>query len=654
MSTDIASWLAAKGMRPLAATAAPVVVAPAPSPAVHLPATVRRSPQAPQRQQRRPSDILPLSLSMPIPSTTVLAFVPIVVSPVEVREHGIWAALAAPSLRVEAVAVACAEAGVVTSGLWLRPSSPFVPPSDLGSLAHWTGTDCPEPVARLLAAGAPVIASPLAVAQQVLNGLDWGWPTRWLDVQTQLCTVNLDGDLDEVASWLTGTADLSAWSSLRTFNGIVRPEQPLAGAMRQAVAMTRLALGVAARCGTSLGTPAEDAAWAAHQIINARGLPFDRDLIEQVQALGLAPHVVAKFGEIVDYACPDRRVRGAYRFVAQHTGRWSASEPALHNLRKTPDKPTEVQRVIEQVQADERPAGNVAELIGYLERPAFLAPPDETFVVGDQKQAEPRGVLYFAGLLPVLALMDQIDLYLEPSLQRALFGDAVENGHPDAKRRRKVLKIMVIACGFGMGDKTLRKYALESWNFDFSKAGVDPTRAVDVYRGAFSKVPKLWHMLGSQSVDVVRSKQPISTPIGTFQWDGDDFCSQLRSGRVIRYPRADLVDGKYGKPVLRYWKGGPLRGKRVTAWGGILFQHAVTGTLRDVHAGHLVALESLGLNPVGHTHDEAICLVPTSKAPAAVAAMAGVMCQAPAYLPGLRLRCEPYLSERLGVEGLRR
>lgn len=653
MSTDIASWLAAKGMRPLAATAAPVVVAPAPSPAVCLPATVRRSPQAAQRQQRRPCDVLPLSLSMPIPSTTVLAFVPVVVSPVAVREHGVWVALAAPSLRVEAVAVACAEAGVVTSGLWLRPSSPYVPPTDLGSLAHWTGTACPEPVARLLAAGAPVIASPLAVAQQVLNDLDWGWPARWLDVQTQLCTVNLDGDLDEVAAWLTGTADLSAWSSLRSFNGIVRPEQPLAGAMRQAVAMTRLALGVAARCGTSVGTPAEDAAWAVHQIINARGLPIDRDLIERVQALDLAPHAVAKFGEIAAYACPDGRVRGAYRFVAQHTGRWSASEPALHNLRKTPDRTAEVQALIELVQAGERPVGNVAELIGNLERPDFLAPLGETFVVGDQKQAEPRGVFYFAGLLPVLTLMDRIDLYLEPTLQQALFGDVVEVGHPDAKRRRTVLKIVVIACGFGMGAGKLRTYALESWGFDFSKAGVDPTRAVDVYRSVFHKVQELWRSLGSQSIEAVRSRQPISTPIGTFRWDGDDFCSQLRSGRVIRYPRAKIVDGTFGK-VLEYWKGGPLRGKRVTAWGGILFQHAVTGTLRDVHASHLVALESLGLNPVGHTHDEAVCLVPAALGPAAVATMARVMCQAPAYLPGLRLRCEPYLSERLGVEGLRR
>jgi hypothetical protein len=652
VTIDLAAWLASKGIRPLATATVPAVQPTAG--ASSKPRAAAASDPVAQRRAPQRDDVLPLTLSMPIPSTSVLSLVPVVVGPVDVEEHGVWAAMAARGVRIAAVAVAWAESGVASGGLWLPASSPYAPPRDFESLSHWTGALCPEPVARLLAAGAPVISGPLVVAQQVLMRLGWPQPARWLDATTQLCTLNIDGELDEVAAWLTGAADLSAWSSLRGFTGVLMPRQPLGRAMRQALAMTRIALGVAARCGTGLGTLTEDAAWAVDQRINARGLPIDRKLIELVKNLAPTPHVVAKFAEVLAYACPDDRVRGSYRFVSQHTGRWSACEPALHNLRKTLLKPAKVQALIAALQEGRAlPEGDLAELIGNLERPMFLAPPGMVFVVGDQKQAEPRGVFYFAEMLEVLEIMDRIDLYLEPSLQTALFGNAVASDHPDAGRRRTALKIVVIACGFGMGATKLNTYAMETFDFDFVKAGVDPTRAVGMYRSVFRKVQALWHALGAQSLEVVRSKKPIATAVGTFRFEDGNFLSELRSGRVITYPRAVVVPGKYG-PVVEYWKGGPLRGKRVTAWGGILFQHAVTGTLRDVHAGHLIELDAAGLNPIGHTHDEAVSLVEASSGPAAVAAKGAIMSRAPAYLPGLRLRCVPHLSERLGVEGLRR
>jgi hypothetical protein len=163
----------------------------------------------------------------------------------------------------------------------------------------------------------------------------------------------------------------------------------------------------------------------------------------------------------------------------------------------------------------------------------------------------------------------------------------------------------------------------------------------------------LWYTLGGQSRDAVGSSTPVKTAVGMFEFVDGDLLFRLRSGRVIVYPKAMVVEGEKG-PVVEYWKGGPLRGKRTTAWGGILFQHAVTGTLRDVHAGHLVDLEAAGLDPVAHCHDEAAGLVMASDGPAAEATMARVMSRAPSYLPGMRLRCEPYLTERLGAKGLRR
>lgn len=597
-------------------------------------------------------DVLTLITAMPCPSVPVVAVQPIVVSPIDPHEHGLWPALLHPDRNIRAVAMAWAEGGVVISGVWLPEGVTL----NLGTVTCWSGTACPEPVARLLAAGAPVIASSLPLAQHSLRRLGWPEPGLWLDTGVQLAASNLGCELDEAAAWLLGATDVAAvaaWSPLRGFTGCMGADQQLADAVRQALVVTRIGLGTAARCGAGLDTPDEEAAWVADQAINARGLPFDRGLIVQVRALASSPHMVAKFNEVEVYACSDDRVRGVYGFLDQFTGRWNASRPALHNLCKMQLTVEEVQALLECVQADEKPVGDLGELLGNLHRPMFLAPPGHVFVVGDQAQAEPRGVFYFAGLIPVLEIMDRQDLYLDPTLQKPLFGDAVAADHPDAGRRRKVLKIVVIACGFGMGAKKLMQYALESWGFDFSKAGVDPARAVGVYRHVFAKVCQIWCDLGAMSIEAVTSGRMITTPVGRFHFVDGDLLSELHSGRVIVYPRATVVKGQYG-PVFEYWKGGPLRGKRGTAWGGILFQHAVTGTLRDVHAGHLVRMEDAGLNPVGHTHDEAVCLVRAEQGEAAVAAVAQIMGRAPPYLAGLRLKCAPYLSERLGIEGLRR
>lgn len=648
MSIDVQSWLNSKGLRPLPPVDLPAVAPP----------QVASSPKPTSAAQRSrksgPQDVLHRTTSMSFPNQPIASLIPVLISPIDAREHGIWASMTASQAHVAAVASSYVEGTSVGTGLWLPASSPYSPPADLGPMARWTGDAVPEPLDRILSVGGPVMGAPLDTARMAVGQLRWKPPLRWLDARVQLCTVNLDGEFDEVAAFLSGSTDISAWSSLKGFTGIVGPQESLAEAIRKAVAMSRLALGVAAVCGCGLETPAEEEAWTTDQVINARGLPVDRTLVQRVLSLGLATNVTTKFSDVERYLCADGRVRGTYGFRGQRSGRWNSREPALHNHRKT-TSPALAQTGITQFLAGESlSAPDVADLVGNLERPIFCAPEGMTFVVGDQKQAEPRGVFYFAGLTDVLELMDRVDLYFDATLQQALFGDAVTKDHPDAVRRRMVLKIAIIACGFGMGAERLQKHAFEGWGFDLTKAGVDPARVIQVYRGVFAEVPGLWKELDRQSVEAVGRATSVPTAVGTFTYmDGGDLSLQLRSGRAIVYPRARLVRGEYGH-FVEYWRGGPVRGKWKDIWGGTFLQNAVTGTLRDVHAGHLVTLNAAGLNPIGHCHDEAVGLVPATDGMAAVQAMGQIMSTAPDYLPGLRLRCTPHLTERLGAEGLRR
>ena len=128
----------------------------------------------------------------------------------------------------------------------------------------------------------------------------------------------------------------------------------------------------------------------------------------------------------------------------------------------------------------------------------------------------------------------------------------------------------------------------------------------------------------------------------------------LPTDRRIVYPDAKEVEGEYG-PVLGYRKGGVLRGVQATAWGGVLVQNATTGLLRDVLAWALVQVEMTGfLTPIGHTHDEVICLCPATRADEGKALLKRIMDQVPAALGRLPMTCKAYVTERLGMKDLLR
>ena len=613
---------------------------------------------------------------MPVPSQTTIAVQAIIASPTAAQ--GAWAGSLDPAVDLCGLIISVVTPGGLIFGIWTPAESTLPVPAEIPSLHRWHGPGCPAAVLAALALGAPIVTTELAPALVAWGRLGWPAPGNWLDAGVHLAMENRSAEWPEVAAWLAGatpcalverplqdpslSATLNRWSLVKHWSGVQPKRGFTATGVLGGLLLVRVSLGVIARTGLGQLTAREAIAWRYDQILNVRGLPIDRHLGKSLVALGPALGIdnpFPKVQEVLRHLAWDERVYGAYHFRGQFTGRWGSSKPCLHNLRK-PRLSTKLLRVVIRLVRQghgrsllrHRSAQDAADLLGNLERCIVATPPGMSFIVADQGQAEPRCLFTAAGLVRVVEIMDRVDLYLHPDLQKPLFGDVVPSTHPDAKRRRLCLKIAIIACGYGMAAETLLSYAVDTFGFDLQSAGVDPSALVDLYRSTFSQVPRLWRQMGDASVAAVGSRTPVPVPLGTFTMVGSDLHLVLLSGRAIVYPEACVVRGRYNNAVLGYRRGGPLRGRLETAWGGTLTQNAVTGSMRDVHAGHLVQMQRDGLDPCGHTHDDAICLVTDERVEYSIDQMTAIMGRAPDWMSTLRLRVEAYATKRLGGEGL--
>lgn len=689
----IDSWRAARGLAPLSAlplsvspvvpsTVASVSLATSPIAKIHVAfrdqgLTGYRS-AAPGARQKLAVSLIDWQgwNRMPLPTQPVVAAQAILYSPT--AERGRWAASADPAADVLAIIVGISLPSGVTYGIWTPCASTVPTPADVPGLVRWHGPMCPVEISAALQAGAAVISAELTVLQASWCRLKWKFPRQWLDASVELAMVNRSAEWPEIAAWLDGaeacslterpvivptlSAAMGRWASLKGWTGVVGARVLTAEAIRGGLALLRVDLGVLAKTEMSERTALEDRAWCYDQVVNARGLPIDRVLAEALLAMGPSlglSNPFPKIHEVLKHVGEGDRLRGAYHFRDQFTGRWGSWEPNVHNLRKPRIPARRLSVLVRLVRRGHgpallrrRPAAEAAGLLEHLERCIIAAPSGMSFLVADQGQAEPRCLFTAAGLERVVAIMDQIDLYLHPELQQQMFGDVVAVGHPDAKRRRLALKIAIIACGFGMGADKLLSYASDTFGFDLQAQGVDPSRLVAVYRETFAAVPQLWKHMGAASVAAVNSRHSVAVPLGHFEMRDKDLHLVLASGRSIVYPEARVVPDRFKGRVLGYRRGGPLRGRLETAWGGILTQNAVTGTMRDVHAGHLIEMEQQGLAPCGHTHDDVVCLVADSQAAAGINQLGVIMSRGPVWMPALRLKAEAHRTKRLGAQDL--
>lgn len=293
---------------------------------------------------------------------------------------------------------------------------------------------------------------------------------------------------------------------------------------------------------------------------------------------------VKKIAAMLDWACPDGRMRGVFKYYGAGTGRWSSGGPQLQNAKKATSEMRSMTDAAYKAICMGASAGALDVLFGDpLEVIAssirhFVHDANGPILDGDYNAIEGRIGCWIAGQNDILEDWRQgKDLYKRAA---AFVFNEPESGIGKGAKR-DFGKVVELACQFGLG---LDGFIRTCGNFGIDCPPELAKRAVyEYYRPTHDKIVSYWYILDDQM------REAISCPgvkVGRFvlrKIAGMVFMlMELPSGRSLSYPLPEInrreptdeekAEMKKGKQYpdkrfleISYWGQLPMS----TQWGRI-------------------------------------------------------------------------------------
>lgn len=403
---------------------------------------------------------------------------------------------------------------------------------------------------------------------------------------------------------------------------------------------------------------------------------------------------IKKLPKILELLSSDDRLRYQYAFYKAHTGRWAGKGAQLQNLKaaRTKEEKALVGEVIKMLE-QEREVPDLDALSLAL-RPLLTAPKGKKIVLADFKSVENRVLAWASGCE---AMMQVYKDGRDPYIDFASRMEGCDYSDVTAEMRQQA-KPGTLGCGFGLGGGQLvRKCKCACkhvWNMpgEFKgdvtpcpscgkdvtpgmvvKTGLwryaemmgidlsqDAAKAqVEAFRDTFLEVAQWWYNLENAfaaACDKRRNQYITSTLDGAeacklvFAYKDPALRIIMPCGQELIYPNARTRSeyNKWGtkKLVLSF------EGERGHSWGythtygGRLCENIVQKIARDCLAEAMILVDAdPGLDIVGHTHDELLCLADESDT-TALPRLIGYMSTTPQWAPGLILGADGHEGKR--------
>lgn len=374
-----------------------------------------------------------------------------------------------------------------------------------------------------------------------------------------------------------------------------------------------------------------------------------RRILELRQELGRSS--TAKYAKILDQSY-DYHVYDNVRYHGAGTGRWTGMGFQMHNLpRASVEDP---QLWIDKFNAYE-PIDDPVGIAKALIRPMVLAPEGQHLIVADYASIENRLLAWAADDVQTLADFDAgLDQY--KVMASARFNVPYEEV---TKEMRRVGKVIILGCGYGMGAKKFRDVALLQAQLELSE---DEAKAcVDTYRSRYPLVKALWANLTRAATESVLSGQKRrykNTTFGTFTRNGIKWLAmQLPTGKALYYMdpsiKEELIkDYEYMGPVpcITHWGTNPYTKKwsRLKLIPGRITENFIQASAREVMAAGLLNVKKNmpDVQLIGSVHDEALGLVPSHlTSDDTMEQFITNLCKV-SFLPGCNITAEGYFSKR--------
>lgn len=357
----------------------------------------------------------------------------------------------------------------------------------------------------------------------------------------------------------------------------------------------------------------------------------------------------SKFQSMLNNACVDDRVRGAFMYMgAARTGRYSSKALQVHNMsRDTVDNP---EQYIDDVVTGERLIQ--LEDLPALIRPSLYPTPGKVYVCSDWSGIEARVLPWLADsskTKPRLATLSdpKADIYVATA---AAIHHCEES--EVTKSMRQIGKVAELACGFGGG---VGAFAAMAKGYGVEIPEEDAEKAVAGWRNDNLWAVTFWNNLEKAARGAVETPD-MKRHAGrvTYERRGDVLFCLLPSGRELAYPGVKIEDAPEDekwkgsqitciKPTLKP-KAGEVNWPREALWKGILAENITQAVAADLLMEALYQVDDSEFPAILHCHDEILLEVPAHDAERALKELEEIMTDNPTWAKGLPLRVESWTN----------
>lgn len=320
----------------------------------------------------------------------------------------------------------------------------------------------------------------------------------------------------------------------------------------------------------------------------------------------LAKSSVKKYAAMISCACDDGRARGLFQFYgANRTGRWSGRLIQLQNLPQNHMANLELARDV--VGSVDAPGlyplfDNIPDVLSQLIRTAFIAPPGLSFLVADFSAIEARVIAWLAGEKWRLDVFAGHGKIYEASAAK-MFRIPIEEITKGSTWRQRG-KVAELALGYQGGPGALK--AMGAIEMGITEDELKPI--VAAWRRENPAIVGLWYRMQSAAIDCLLSGERVDVAKGVaFETHKGFLQMLLPSGRKLNYPRAKVIDGKYGPAVV--YQGVDQATKRwsnTDTYGGKLVENCIQAIARDCLGEAMLRLDKAGYGIVMTVHDEVV------------------------------------------------
>ena len=352
---------------------------------------------------------------------------------------------------------------------------------------------------------------------------------------------------------------------------------------------------------------------------------------------------VSKFAAMLNRN-QDGVVRGLFMFHGAGPGRFTSTGLQIHNAQS--DCATHAIPVLKQRGvAGLRMLGDPIKLLAQMVRPAIIASPGNTLLIGDFAQIEARITAWLAGEHQLLTLFSSgISPYCS-------FGSLIYDRPIDKfsdPEEYKVSKACILGLGFGGAEGALARSMKKD---NIVLPGKVLTDCVQTYRGTYKNIVNFWYRL-RDAVLLAMYSRGTAIEIGpvTYLFDGEHLWCRLPSGRLICYPYAEIVEDDWGGDCVQYRRGnrspksGVMEWPTVRLWHGLLIENLAQGIAFDLLMGAMRRLREWNVRL--HVHDEIVSEAPKELADQLLPKFLELMAQGEEWSVGLPIKAEGQIADR--------